>query len=228
MKVALYGRVSTRDKGQDTENQLRQLREYSKRMEYSIASEFVDNVSGSGKVARPKFEEMMIAAYQKQFDLVLFWSLDRFSREGVQITFNHLQRLNDYKVKWKSYTEPFLDSSGPMGEAIIAIFACIAKQERVRLSERVKAGLEKVRLQGSRSGKSIGGQWKTFRRDKAIELWMEGKTIRVIAREMGESTSTIYRAVKSVSRTSLLTLPLELTKHGVILPLETCSMNTCL
>lgn len=200
MIVAIYARVSTKDKGQDTENQLRQLREYASRMDWKIYKEYVDNVSGSGKSTRPRFEEMFVAAYQKQFDLVLFWSLDRFSREGVQITFNHLQRLNDYKVKWKSYTEPFLDSSGPMGEAIIAIFAAIAKQERVRLSERVRAGLDKVREKGSKSGLAIGRPKAIFRRDLAEEMRKGGKSIRTIAKELGISPAIVHRELQAVSK----------------------------
>lgn len=194
MRVALYGRVSTKDKGQDTENQLIQLREYSKRMGFEIFAEYTDYASGSKTVnTRPNFESMMIAAYQKKFELVLFWSLDRFSREGVQMTFNHLQRLNDYQVKWKSYTEPFLDSSGPMGDAIIAIFACIAKQERVRLSERVKAGLDRARSNGS----VVGRPKSVFRRDVAIEMRLQGKSLGEIAKAVGQPRSSIAAMFKA-------------------------------
>ena len=200
MRVAIYARVSTKDKGQDTENQLKQLREFAGRMNYSIYKEFVDNVSGSGKIARPKFEEMMTEGYQKKFDILLFWSLDRFSREGVQVTFNHLQRLNDYKVKWKSYTEPFLDSSGPFGEAIIAIFAAIAKQERIRLSERVKAGLDRVREKGSASGNAIGRPKKVFRRDLAIQMREEGKSVRDVSKALGISRAIVHRELAGVPK----------------------------
>ena len=72
--------------------------------------------------------------------MVLFWSLDRFSREGVTETLNHLQRLNAAGVQFKSFTEQYLDSTGVFKDAIIAILAAIAKQERVRFSERIKAG----------------------------------------------------------------------------------------
>jgi DNA invertase Pin-like site-specific DNA recombinase len=37
-------------------------------------------------------------ASQRKFDLVLFWSLDRFCREGVRETLNHLERLTNYGV----------------------------------------------------------------------------------------------------------------------------------
>ena len=67
-------------------------------------------------------------------------SLDRFSREGVGETLNHLQRLNAAGVQFKSFTEQYLDSTGVFKDAIIAILAAIAKQERVRFSERIKAG----------------------------------------------------------------------------------------
>ena len=46
----------------------------------------------------------------RAFDLVLFWSLDRFSREGVLGTLQYLQRLTSYGVDWKSYTEQYIDS----------------------------------------------------------------------------------------------------------------------
>jgi hypothetical protein len=39
----------------------------------------------------------------------------------------------------RSFTEPYLDSGGMFKDAVIAILGAIAKQERVRLSERVRA-----------------------------------------------------------------------------------------
>lgn len=206
MRIALYARVSTKDKGQEVENQLAPLREYAARINYEIVAEFKEQVSASGKVARPAFESMMLQAYQKQFDLVLFWSLDRFSREGVHATFQHLQRLNEYQVKWKSYTEPFLDSTGPMGEAIIAIFACIAKQERVRIQERVKAGMDRAKEFGTKSGIAIGGQRKVFRRDLAEEMRLQGKSIREIGKALNVPHMTVARALteRGVSRPSPL------------------------
>jgi DNA invertase Pin-like site-specific DNA recombinase len=69
--------------------------------------------------------------------VVLFWG---FSREGVTETLNHLRKLQAAGVQLKSFTEQYLDSTGLFREAIIGFLAAIAKQERVRLSERVKAG----------------------------------------------------------------------------------------
>jgi hypothetical protein len=67
----------------------------------------------SGKTAdRPQFKALMARASRHEFDLVLFWSLDRFSREGVLETLQHLQTLTPYGVAWKSFTEQYLDSCG--------------------------------------------------------------------------------------------------------------------
>jgi len=63
---------------------------------------------------------------------VLFWSLDRFSREGVPETLTCLQNLTQYGVGYRSFTEQYLDSCGMFLEAVISILAVIAKQERVR------------------------------------------------------------------------------------------------
>src|SRR5215831_10806692 len=81
-KVAVYARVSTKDGRQDTENQLIALREYCSKQGWEIAGEYVDHETG-GTSRRPHFQKMFADARARKFDLVLFWSLDRLSREGV-------------------------------------------------------------------------------------------------------------------------------------------------
>src|SRR5215467_10075954 len=80
MKVALYARVSTADKGQDPQMQLRELREYCERRQWTVKSEYVDiGVSGS-KDSRPELNKLMADAKQRRFDAILVWKLDRFGR----------------------------------------------------------------------------------------------------------------------------------------------------
>ena len=81
---------------------------------------------------------MYTAASRREFDFVLFWLLDRLSRGGIVETLNHLQRLTGCGVTYRSFTEQYLDSADILKEAVIRIHAAVAKQERVRLSERTK------------------------------------------------------------------------------------------
>src|SRR5262245_28618375 len=79
-----YARVSTDDKGQDPENQLRQLRAWCASAGHEITREYVDHASGGkGAEKRPEFAAMLADAHKRQFDLVLCWALDRLSREGM-------------------------------------------------------------------------------------------------------------------------------------------------
>ena len=189
--VAVYARVSTRDKGQDTENQLVQLREFAAKQGWTIAREYVDYCSGSTD-ARPEFQSMFADASKRRFDLLLFWSLDRLSREGVLETLQHLQRLTAYGVGWRSYTEQFLDSVGPFRDAVLAIFACLAKQERIRISERTRAGLDVARAKGKRLGRPI----VAVDRVAVRKLRAEGLSFVAIGKQLGVSTGTIFRAAK--------------------------------
>lgn len=151
-RVGIYCRVST-DK-QDTDNQLIQLRAFAAQQGWTISGEFMDTVSGSGKKARPQFEACLLAASQRKFDVPLFWSLDRLSREGVARTIHYLEQLQAWGTGWRSYTQPFLDTGNEMTNSIVlAILAAVAKQERVSISERTKAGLARARRQGTRLGR---------------------------------------------------------------------------
>lgn len=152
MRVAIYARVSTKDKGQSTDNQLPDLRRYAEAHGWTIYKEYAEEESGT-TAKRTLFQQLFQDAYQRRFDLVLFWSLDRFSREGPLPTLQHLSRLESYGVGFKSFTEQYLDSTGIFKDAVISILASIAKQESVRLSERTKAGLVRAKAKGKVLGR---------------------------------------------------------------------------
>jgi DNA invertase Pin-like site-specific DNA recombinase len=195
MRIALYARVSKRTGKQDTENQLAELREFAKTQNWTIAREYIDRATGKHS-DREQFQKMFEDASQRKFDLVLFWSLDRFSREGVLETLNHLQRLSAAGVGYKSFTEQYLDSCGIFKDAVLSILATIAKQERIRISERVHAGLAKARKQGR-----IGGRPRlVLSHARVLALSQEGATIREIAEEMGVSPASIHRILKGHHR----------------------------
>jgi DNA invertase Pin-like site-specific DNA recombinase len=150
MRVAIYARVSTKDKGQDTGNQVHQLRAFAEQ-HGTIYQVFTDQES-SGKADRTEFKQLLLEAYQKRFDLVVFWRLDRFSREGALATLRYLKELKDQGVNYKSFTEPYLDSLGPFGDVIVSMLATIAAQDLIKISENTKAALAKKKAAGVRLG----------------------------------------------------------------------------
>lgn len=109
MKVGLYARISTTNfYYQDADNQLAVLHKFCQRMNYQVHAEFMDEVS-SGTSDRPKFKKLFEDASRRRFDLMLFWSLDRWSREGTRAIIRHLEQLELYGVGFKSYTEQYID-----------------------------------------------------------------------------------------------------------------------
>ena len=192
MRVALYGRVSKGDGKQDTDNQLHELREFCKRSGWEIGHEYVDRASGK-TADRPQFRRMFEYAAKRKFDLVLFWALDRFTREGVLETLNHLQRLSAWGVGWRSYQETYFDSCGPFKDVVVSLMATLAKQERLRISERTKAGLQRAR----RAGKVLGRPRVGVNLGKLKRLQTEGFSLRQIAVKTGYSVSTVVRALAS-------------------------------
>jgi DNA invertase Pin-like site-specific DNA recombinase len=191
MKVAIYTRVSGKSNRQDAANQSLQLIEYCQRQGWQYV-EYTDRMSGT-KADRQAFQQVFENARLKRIDLVLFWALDRFSREGVTETLNYLKVLDSYGVAWKSFTESYLDSTGMFREAVIAILAAVAKQEHARLSERVVAGLRRAK----REGKVLGRKRMIVDRDKIRAMHANGQSLRVIAAEIGISKSLVANILNS-------------------------------
>jgi DNA invertase Pin-like site-specific DNA recombinase len=187
MRCALYSRVST-DR-QECENQLLQLRAFATSQGWEIVFEFVDTGISGGTADRPAFKEMFSAASKRKFDVLLFWSLDRLSREGALETLQHLNRLAGYGVGYRSFTEQYLDSCGIFKDAVLSILAVVAKQERIRRSERTTASIERRRAAGKRVGPETRIDHARVRALRA-----DGKSFPAIAREMEISVGAAHKA----------------------------------
>lgn len=191
-KCLIYARVSS--DGQENENQVSILKEYAKKMEWEIVDTVVDVCSGGkGLTERPGLDKVFAMARKRKYDVLLFWALDRFSREGSRKTIQYLGMLDDVKVAWHSYSEPYISSLGIFGDAIIAILSALAKQEKVRIGERTKAGLERtVRINGTKLGRPMTDQ---SRIEQAVELRAQGKSFSEIGRTMGIVRSRAHQLV---------------------------------
>ena len=176
--VAIYARVSTRDK-QETLNQLAQLREFCHRQGWQKPIEYIDRESGVA--AREQFQKMLLDASQRKIDLILFWALDRLTREGTLATLQYLERLTSYQVGYKSFTEPYLDSCGTFKDVVISLLATMARQERIRISERVRAGLQRVRRQGKRLGRPALRHFDADEISEIRQLRRSGASVRSLA-----------------------------------------------
>jgi DNA invertase Pin-like site-specific DNA recombinase len=91
-------------------------------------------VTGSGLKQRKEFERMMLDASRHEFDLLLFWKLDRVSREGISTTLRYLESLKGWGVGWRSYQEPWLDTGNEMVTGIV-----LSVNERVAGGESVRS-----------------------------------------------------------------------------------------
>ena len=148
----IYARVSTKDKKQDTKAQVNQLLKYAERNNLEVV-EIIEEYE-STKKSRKKLNQLITNFYDKEFSVVLIWSLDRLSRGGVYETLMILNRLTSRGIEVISYTEEWLNMSNEFIKPIlIAVFSSLANLERRRIGERVKMGLEKAVADGKQLGR---------------------------------------------------------------------------
>lgn len=200
-RVAIYARVSKAEKGaQDPENQLAQLRQWCDAGGHTIVKEYVERGSGTkGTATRQQLKALLADAHRRGFDLVLFWALDRFSREGMVRTVEYLKKLDASGVKFHSYTEEWLSSDNELvRDILLAVMAGLAKQEAIKISERTKAGLERARAAGKTLGRPALDP-KTVDAIKAARAKNPKVSERALSAEFGVSRGAVRRALKEGS-----------------------------
>jgi DNA invertase Pin-like site-specific DNA recombinase len=153
LRVAIAARVSTKDRDQDPETQLRPLREHVAGLEGAeLLGEFVDKASADDMRGRKHWRRLLELARRRQVDLILVWRVDRAFRsvlDGAQT----LASLRSWGCGLRSLHEPWIDTTTPMGEALFHITVVWAQLERQTIAERVRAGMDRARAEGKHVGR---------------------------------------------------------------------------
>src|SRR5688572_3039614 len=156
MRVALYARVSTADKDQHPETQLRPLREHlaalGRTAEVEPAGEYVDRASADDLRGRRAWRRLLELAHRRRVDLVVVWKLDRAFRSVLDGA-TTLQALRAAGCGLRSLQEPWIDTTTPVGEALNHIPLAWAQLEKRQLAERVRAGMARARAEGKALGR---------------------------------------------------------------------------
>lgn len=197
MRVCIYARVSTSDKEQNPMSQLLPLREFVRNQEWETFREFIDYVPATDIVHRTSWRELLDHASKRHFDIILVWRMDRAFRSVLDAA-TTLERLRTWGVGLRSYSEPWLDTTSPFGEALYYITVAYAQLERGILRERVKAGMERARKQGHQIGRPRVMDRRGFKRrfGVVLESLSNGQVSRSqAARELNIGYATLKRLI---------------------------------
>jgi DNA invertase Pin-like site-specific DNA recombinase len=193
MKVICYARCSTVH--QNPENQLNELRTAAERYGWTILKEYIDHgVSGKkGREQRPQFNAMMNSALRKEADLVMFWGIDRASRN-----LSHLvEMMSDLHSKnvGMYFHQQNIDSTTPSGRAMLSMAGVFAQFESEMLRERILASHERAKSEGKTIGRPsmINEALKTSIR----YMREQGVGIKKIASELNVGVGTVYKVIRA-------------------------------
>jgi len=169
MRVAIYLRVSTAE--QDPSNQLPVLETFAENKGWQIVQVYQEAESAwkAGRQAELQriFEDCRNGI---RFDVLLVWSLDRLSRQGIAAVLNLIQLLKLYGVQVISLNESWTETEGPMKELLYAVFAWAAQYESKIKSERTLAGLARAKAEGKTLGRPKGSMDKQKRNRRGYLL----------------------------------------------------------
>lgn len=189
--AAVYARVSTIGHGQDPLMQTRELSEYCVRRGWGVFDLYVDNGVSGKKDSRPQLNRLMQAAHERQFDVVVVWRFDRFTR-SVSHLLRALETFNALGIQFVSLCEQ-VDTTTPTGKLVFTILGAVSEGERNLIAERVRAGLRNARAKG----KTLGRPTKSVDVDRINSLRASGHSWRTIAGMMKLSVGTVHGAARS-------------------------------
>jgi putative DNA-invertase from lambdoid prophage Rac len=171
------------------------LREFVQVQGWVTFKEYVDFASATDLAHRFQWRQLLDDASKHKFDLLLVWRMDRAFRSVLDAA-TTLERLRSWGVGLRSYSEPWLDTTSPFGEALYYITIAYAQLERGILRERVKAGMDRARRQGGKIGRPrvIDRRGFQSRFGAILECLLKGDiSRRQAAKELGIGYATLKR-----------------------------------
>jgi len=190
-RVAIYTRISSTD--QNPATQLCDLRPLAAARGYQIVCEYTDTISGA-KAKRPGLDMLMSDARRGKFDIVSVWAFDRMAR-SVKHFLEVLDELNHLNIGLISFREN-IDTSGPLGRAMIVIVAAISELERSIIVERVKSGMRRAKLEG----RQIGRARLDVDREQVVEDRRTGMSLTQVASKHSISRASVCRLINEANR----------------------------
>ena len=192
-RVALYCRVSTAD--QSCARQERDLQAFARRSEYEIVATFKETGSGV-KLDRAERRKVMALAQARHIDAVLVTELSRWGRSTTDLLAT-LKDLEAKRVSVIALNGMAFDLSSPHGRMIATVLAGIAEFERELMQERIRSGIAAAKARGKRLGRQHGQRPKSDRlAPKVLALVGQGRSYRLVGREVGLSKNTVADIVK--------------------------------
>jgi len=192
-RAALYCRVSTSD--QSCARQERDLTAFAERAGYEVIGAFKETGSGV-KAERGERRKVIALAQRREIDAVLVTELSRWGRSTTDLLAT-LKELQARRVSVIALNGMTFDLSTPHGRMIATVLAGIAEFERELIQERIRSGIAAAKARGKRLGRQLGQRPKSDRlAPKVLALVRQGRSYRLIGREVGLSKNTVADIVK--------------------------------
>lgn len=189
VKCAIYARISTSDKGQSTEMQIKDLTEFAAQKGFPICRVYEDKGYSGSSSNRPMLKALMQDVRDGKITHVLCWRLDRWFRSLKEVV-NTLNEMNEYGVTFISLKDG-IDMGSSTGRLMAGLLAVFAQFELEVIRERVRSGLENARRNGR-----VGGRRQRIDQEKVMLLRLQGHSLSEIAEKVGATASAISKTLK--------------------------------
>ena len=199
-KVCIYCRVSTSK--QDTDHQLKALRDFAKKNGYLVIKEFTEKISGAKKIYdRMALIELMDFVRENKVDKILIFECSRLSRRASDFL-NIIEELNELGVSLyilQNGLETLLPdgSVNPIASLVCGIIAQFNSMERTLIRARMAAGYENYREKGGVVGRKLN--WRkddrAYRKQyyKEIDLLAHDVSLKDCRKITGTSINTLRK-----------------------------------
>jgi len=208
-RVAIYSRVSTEEQakeGLSVDAQIEKCKSFCNARDWKIFKVYKDAGFSAGSLNRPALELLLRDAEEKNFDIILVYKIDRFSRKLKDL----IMILDDLKSKGINFTSVTeqIDTTNAMGEAFFQIIGVFAQLERGMVKERVELAFDRKIQFGEalfrapfgyiyENKKLVPDPENKDKLKEIFEMWARDISYKTICEQFKISPSSFYQIIKN-------------------------------